>query len=62
MLARTTALEDVKKPTQGLTVFYADLNKGRESGQVVVTPIKKMGVCLPRFSAMPNAKAILCLG
>lgn len=39
ILVRTTALEDVKKPSEGLTLFYTDLDRS----QVSVTEIKKMG-------------------
>ncbi|RMY92342.1 hypothetical protein D0864_05906 [Hortaea werneckii] len=39
ILVRTTALEDVKKPSEGLTLFYTDLDRT----QVSVTEIKKMG-------------------
>ncbi|TKA74048.1 hypothetical protein B0A55_05772 [Friedmanniomyces simplex] len=39
ILVRTTALENVKKPTEGLTLFYTDLDRS----QVSVTEIKKMG-------------------
>ncbi|MGO4391682.1 acyl-CoA dehydrogenase family protein [Variovorax sp. M-6] len=39
LLARTTPLEDVKKPTHGLTLFYTDLDRTR----VQVREIEKMG-------------------
>ncbi|KAM0720332.1 hypothetical protein Q7P37_004468 [Cladosporium fusiforme] len=39
ILVRTTALEDVKKASEGLTLFYTDL----DHAQVDVTEIKKMG-------------------
>ncbi|KAK0780254.1 hypothetical protein LTR91_011462 [Friedmanniomyces endolithicus] len=39
ILVRTTPLEEVKKPTEGLTLFYTDLDRS----QVSVTEIKKMG-------------------
>lgn len=39
LLIRTTALEDVKKPSEGLSLFYTDLNRS----VVSVTEIKKMG-------------------
>ncbi|KAF7194851.1 Acyl-CoA dehydrogenase fadE12 [Pseudocercospora fuligena] len=39
LLVRTTPLEEVKKPTQGLSLFYTDLD--REA--VKVTEIEKMG-------------------
>lgn len=39
ILVRTTPLEDVKKPSEGLTLFYTDLDRE----QVSVTEIKKMG-------------------
>ncbi|EXJ95616.1 isovaleryl-CoA dehydrogenase [Capronia coronata CBS 617.96] len=39
ILARTTPLEEVKKPSQGLSLFYTDLDRT----QVHVTEIPKMG-------------------
>src|SRR5215467_5765715 len=39
LLARTTALEDAKKPTHGLSLFYTDFDKKR----VAVHEIEKMG-------------------
>ena len=39
LLARTTALEEVKTPTQGLSLFYTDFDKKR----VAVHDIEKMG-------------------
>jgi len=39
ILVRTTPLEDVKKPTQGLSLFYTDLDRST----VQVTPISKLG-------------------
>jgi hypothetical protein len=39
ILVRTTPLEEVKKPSEGLTLFYTDLDRS----QVSVTEIKKMG-------------------
>ncbi len=39
LLARTTPLEEVKKPTQGLSLFYTDFDKKR----VTVHEIEKMG-------------------
>ena len=39
MLVRTTPLDEVKKPTQGLTLFYTDLDRDA----VQVTEIEKMG-------------------
>jgi alkylation response protein AidB-like acyl-CoA dehydrogenase len=39
ILARTTPLEEVKKASEGLTLFYTDLDRD----QVSVTEIKKMG-------------------
>ncbi len=39
LLARTTPLEEVKKPTQGLTLFYTDLDRKH----VEVKEIEKMG-------------------
>ena len=39
ILVRTTALDEVEKPSQGLTLFYTDLDRT----QVSVTEIPKMG-------------------
>lgn len=39
LLIRTTALEDVKKPSEGLSLFYTDMDRSAVS----VTEIKKMG-------------------
>ncbi|EMC99813.1 hypothetical protein BAUCODRAFT_64113 [Baudoinia panamericana UAMH 10762] len=39
ILVRTTPLEEVKKPSEGLTLFYTDLDRSA----VAVTEIKKMG-------------------
>lgn len=39
VLVRTTALEDVKKPTDGLSLFYTDLDRSA----VEITEIPKMG-------------------
>jgi acyl-CoA dehydrogenase len=39
LLARTTPLEDVKKPTEGLTLFYSDFDRSR----IKVHEIDKMG-------------------
>lgn len=39
LLARTTPLEEVEKPTHGLTLFYTDLDRSR----VEVREIEKMG-------------------
>src|SRR6266853_1746212 len=39
LLARTTPLEDVKTPTQGLSLFYTDFDRGR----IAVHEIDKMG-------------------
>ena len=39
LLARTTPLEEVKKPTDGLSLFYTDLNRDR----IAVREIEKMG-------------------
>jgi acyl-CoA dehydrogenase len=41
LLARTTPLEDVKKPSEGLSMFYIDLDKSDPGLQI--TKIKKMG-------------------
>jgi acyl-CoA dehydrogenase len=39
LLARTTPLEEVKRPTEGLSLFYTDLDRGR----IQVHEIEKMG-------------------
>src|SRR6202047_1011629 len=39
LLARTTPLEEVKKPTQGLSLFYTDLDRST----ITVREIEKMG-------------------
>lgn len=39
LIARTTAREDAAKPTDGLTLFYTDLNRDA----ITVNPIAKMG-------------------
>src|SRR6266478_6173481 len=39
LLARTTPLEEVKSPTQGLSLFYTDFDRGR----IAVHEIEKMG-------------------
>jgi acyl-CoA dehydrogenase len=39
ILARTTALEEAKKPTEGMSLFYTDLDRSR----VEVREIEKMG-------------------
>ena len=39
LLARTTPLEEVKKPTQGLTLFYTDFDRSK----IKVHEIEKMG-------------------
>ena len=39
LLARTTPLEEVKKPTQGLSLFYTDFDRAR----IKVHEIEKMG-------------------
>lgn len=41
LLARTTALEDVKKPSEGLSMFYIDMDKSNPG--LDVKRIKKMG-------------------
>lgn len=43
LLARTTPLEDVKRPTEGLSLFYADLQRGRAEKTLVLKEIPKMG-------------------
>ena len=42
LLARTTALEDVKKPSEGLSLFYIDLDRSENSG-FEAQKIRKMG-------------------
>ena len=42
LLARTTALEDVKKSSEGLSLFYIDLDRSPDSG-FEAHKIKKMG-------------------
>ena len=39
LLARTTPLEEVRRPTEGLSLFYTDLDRGR----IKVHEIEKMG-------------------
>lgn len=39
LLARTTKLEDVKRPTEGLSLFYTDFDRSR----ITVREIEKMG-------------------
>lgn len=39
LLARTTPLEEVKRPTEGLTLFYTDFDRAR----ITVREIEKMG-------------------
>ncbi|WP_293370215.1 acyl-CoA dehydrogenase family protein [Nevskia sp.] len=39
LLTRTTKLEDAKKPTDGITIFYTDLDRSK----IAVTKIPKMG-------------------
>lgn len=39
LLARTTKLEDVKRPTEGLSLFYTDFDRNR----ITVREIEKMG-------------------
>lgn len=39
LLTRTTRIEDCRKPTEGITIFYTDLDRGK----VQVTRIPKMG-------------------
>lgn len=41
LLARTTALEDVKKPSEGLSLFFIDLDKSAPG--LELKRIKKMG-------------------
>ena len=43
LLARTTALEDVKKPSEGLSMFCIDIDKSRPG--LDMRKIKKMGGC-----------------
>ncbi len=39
LLTRTTPLEECRKPTEGMTLFYTDLDRSH----IEVTPIEKMG-------------------
>ena len=39
ILTRTTPIEQCRKPTEGMTLFYTDLDRSR----IEVTPIEKMG-------------------
>lgn len=41
LLARTTPLEDVKKPSEGLSLFFIDFD--RDAPGLEVKAIKKMG-------------------
>lgn len=41
LLARTTALEDVKKPSEGLSLFFIDIDKAAPG--IELKRIKKMG-------------------
>ena len=41
LLARTTTLEEVKKPSEGLSLFFVDLDKSASGIQL--RKIKKMG-------------------
>lgn len=45
LLARTTPLSELEpsKLSRGLSLFYADLARGKREGQVSVQPIHKMG-------------------
>jgi acyl-CoA dehydrogenase len=43
LLARTTPADKVKKPGEGLSLFFADLRRGKESGQVTLNKIPKLG-------------------
>ena len=42
LLARTTATEDVKKKTDGLSVFLVDMKKALAEGSMEIKPIKAM--------------------
>ncbi|KAJ4025698.1 hypothetical protein NW752_003173 [Fusarium irregulare] len=42
LLARTTPLEEVKKPSEGLSLFYIDLDRN-QPGRLDLRKIKKMG-------------------
>ncbi|KAL2050601.1 hypothetical protein ABVK25_009109 [Lepraria finkii] len=41
LIARTTPLEDVKKPSEGLSLFFIDFDKNTPG--LELTKIKKMG-------------------
>lgn len=43
LLARTTPLEEVKKASGGLSLFYCDIGQGKKEGTVTAQPIHKMG-------------------
>ena len=43
LLARTATPDSGKRPDQCLSLFYADIKTGKETGQVSVSPIDKMG-------------------
>ena len=45
LLARTTPLSELEpsKLSRGLSLFYADLARGKREGRVSVQPIHKMG-------------------
>ncbi|KAF5671384.1 acyl dehydrogenase domain-containing protein [Fusarium denticulatum] len=45
LLARTTALEEVKKPSEGLSLFCIDLNREQAGLGLDLRKIKKMGGC-----------------
>ena len=42
LLARTTALEDVKKKTEGLSVFLVDMKQALADGSLEIRPIKAL--------------------
>ena len=43
LLTRTTKLEDCKRPTDGITIFYTDLDRARREKRIAVQLIHKMG-------------------
>lgn len=40
LLARTTPLEDVKKKTDGLSIFLVDMQEAKKNGQLVIEPVR----------------------
>ena len=62
LLARTQDPSENIKPSNCLSLFYADLKIGKAKGQVQVSPIKKMGgkaVDANAVSVFPSYKGTL---